>query len=960
MKKLLILAIAAAAMILNAEALFSNGKTKWSIVLPSDKDQVMQYAAEELSTALQKISGVKFPVSTTAGKKFNIFLGTPQNSPVIGKLKNTLRLPGENAIDTVAVYAQNENLYLAGNNPRSVLYAVYAFLQNQLGVRWYWPGDDGEFITKRQSYTLPGALKYNYTPPFKIRAFSPCHWHRHVPTEIWLARNFLNGDSRTLSIRDKAGFIRITGGHRVTVYNAKKVFDLKPELFSLIAGRRDRSGYAGCWSNPEFTKQVIDNVAKLIKKNNAEIINIFPADITQRCECEKCSVNPDRSSRWFNYYYQLITELKKQFPKLKFAGIAYQEYRAIPTSEVKGLEYVEYCHYNRCYAHKLDDPSCKINARSMKELRAWKKKAPIGIYGYEFDIFNPATMLANWKSTADAMRTYRDLQAVRVKTEMSVYYPKNTPRAKLTPQINRIANWMWAQLVWNPDADVSALLKDWCQTVYGKEAAPFMYAYLDEMATAWQTQKNHPTYFGRTPVGTVSYLFNDKRLKFCRTQLAKAAKAVKKSSKRHQDEVKLETEIFSAWEKYYNLSGSKPTVMPPYQPEAKDFANALKLPLKVKKNNAGKQPKPTTMKVFWTDQALRLEVTAMEPDMKNLRMAAKEHDGNVWKDDSVEILLDPGDGQPFRQLVVTAGGTRYDALANDSAYNPEWKAVVTRAKDRWTADITLPFASFGGKDKKSWQLMVIRNSKPVAIGFPAPMHMDISSAGTIWFSKKASTEKTMAFITKANAPSAFDVYRNFFFNNGWSCDVASGEKAASELDLTGKKLILLESYQTRFSDKFWSEKIAPAVKNGATLIIRSYFWLDMLGKSLGDASYAVKCKEDSHKIRRPEYFAPGFADNVHDLRKRYRSCGTVTFYPKHPELWTTLVAQKTKNNTRGNAVICRKFGKGKIVIIGQPRGGLLIIDNILAYDPDAKYDEKPAKPVKKAKSGRKKLKTVKK
>jgi hypothetical protein len=32
-----------------------------------------------------------------------------------------------------------------------------------------------------------------------------------------MARNFLNGDSRTTSIRDKAGFFRIGGGHRVVV-----------------------------------------------------------------------------------------------------------------------------------------------------------------------------------------------------------------------------------------------------------------------------------------------------------------------------------------------------------------------------------------------------------------------------------------------------------------------------------------------------------------------------------------------------------------------------------------------------------------------------------------------------------------------------------------------------------------------------------------------------------------------
>lgn len=951
MKKFLILLLSTAFVLLHAGTeLFRNGSSNWKVIVPQNSDQVVNYAASELIQTLKKVSGVDFARSDTPQAKYNIYLGTPETSPAVAKVRTELKLPAAGAIETVAVYLIGSDLYLAGNNSRAVLYSVYSFLQNQLDVRWYWPGDDGEFIRKQSAYTFPAKLAYNYTPSFKIRAMSPCHWHRHVPTEIWMARNFLNGDSRTASIRDKAGFYRIGGGHRVIVYNRKKVFETNPELFSLIGGRRDIAGYAGCWSNPEFTRQAVENIAKIIEKGNFEILNIFPADITLRCECDKCaamgggnalaqtgkagavSMISLRSTRWYNYYTKiLIPEFRKRFPKLRYAAIAYQEFRALPTCDLPGLDYVEYCHYNRCYAHKLNDPTCRINAASMKEMLEWSKKAPFSVYGYEFDIFSPATFLPNWEATADAMRTYRDMKAVRVKTEMTVFYPKNTPREKLTPQINRIANWMWAQLVWNPDAKVDTLLKDWCARVYGKAAAPYMFAYLKEFGKAWATQKNHPTYFGRTPSGSARYLFDAKRIAFLRSQLNKA-RAAAKGQPDFLKEINFETVMFQNWERYYNVSGSRKLVMPPYTAKNDNFKNAMVLPLQQKVD--GKTAKPTVMKLCWDKKAVYIRVEAMEPDMKNLRMSTKGRDGNVWKDDSVELLFDPGDGNTYRQFVVTAGGATYDALGNDSAYNPKWNARVTRKADRWIADITLPFASFGGfKDNHSWQLMIIRNSKPAAIGFPIAMHMDISSAATVCFNTKTEAGKNVAWIAYDGNPNGFDTYRKFFQDGGWNCSIGVGEKAASKIDFMKQRLILIESYRTRFSADFWRKKIEPAVKNGATLVIRSYFWLDMLGKYLGDESYAVRCREDSHKIRKPTGFAPGFDKAVHDLTKRYRSCGTVTFHPKRPELWTTLVYQLRKDNTPGSAVICRKLGKGKIVIIGQPRGGLLILDNIVKYNP---------------------------
>ena len=228
---------------------------------------------------------------------------------------------------------------------------------------------------------------------------------------------------------------------------------------------------------------IVQKHLDLIKKRKFDLLNTFPADITQRCECAECVKNPDPSSRWFQYYHKLIQEIRKSEPQMMFAGIAYQEYRTVPAARVEGLEYVEYCQYNRCYVHKFEDPSCSLNRKSMEELKRWQEKAPMGIYGYEFDVFKGAMYLPFWNMLADEMKHFRDMKLVRMKTELGVYYPKDAKRADLPQQAHRLSNYLYAQLMWNPAAETDTLLRDWCDTVYGA-GAEAMYAYHQAMAKA--------------------------------------------------------------------------------------------------------------------------------------------------------------------------------------------------------------------------------------------------------------------------------------------------------------------------------------------------------------------------------------------------------------------------------------------------------------------------------------------
>jgi len=161
------------------EPFFHDGRTDWKIYLSPQAAPTETFAAEELRSALKKISGAEFEVLSSAE-------APPRRAIIIGDLNNPqvqLRAEALNLhagkVEQIAVSTLDGRLYLAGNQPRGALYAVYRFLQQELGVRWLWPGPDGEFMPAKESWSLPN-LEYHYKPAFAYRGFHLCGDWRDV------------------------------------------------------------------------------------------------------------------------------------------------------------------------------------------------------------------------------------------------------------------------------------------------------------------------------------------------------------------------------------------------------------------------------------------------------------------------------------------------------------------------------------------------------------------------------------------------------------------------------------------------------------------------------------------------------------------------------------------------------------------------------------------------------------
>lgn len=711
--------------------LFESGSSSWSVALPKGAPRPVRYAAEELTNTIARISGAALRVVEA------------EAAPA----RDVIRLvqDGDEEDDSFSVDAASDAVTLRGSSPRAVLFAAYAFLRDVLGARWYWPGETGEFLPRLERVVVPKWSKA-YRPAFPLREMSVCGipGHRHPPTERWFARQFLNSGINSEAVQEDLGFVRITAGHYVSLPSdgseRDRLFAEHPDWFSLLNGRRDAKGLAGCWSSEGFFGFTVTNLVKLIRSRRADIANMFVADIMPRCECAGCTADPDRSARWWNYYARLIDAVRRELPGQHFAGLAYQEYRSVPFVKVRGVEYVEYCHYNRCYFHALGDASCVMNARSMDEFRRWGRQAPLGFYGYELDIFRQPTYLPVWRLLADEMRVFRDMGLVRVKTEYPVDMHKlrganPPPKSKTCQYVYRLPAYVWATLAFDPGLDADAIVADFCEHVYGAGASA-MKSYHGMMASAWGGMKAHVTYFFNSPRNYAEEFLPPDRERRARALLASAAEAAKGDG-RAEGEVAFELECLDAWAKAAEEAkrgGVRHELSDVLGDDAFNMAGWLDA--KARSGSA----QPTRFKVYRGRDALHVLAECTEAEKPSFDRGGTENDKEPfnWEADSVEMFIMPGDGAA-RQIVVTPAGGVWDAKDGDISWNSGAVVRPSFAEGRWTLSLSLPYASFGGAPKTGdrWKFMIIRNaardSKFKACGWPVNAHRDFSSAATLLF-----------------------------------------------------------------------------------------------------------------------------------------------------------------------------------------------------------------------------------
>ena len=126
---------------------------RWVRSGSADRHDAVAYAGQELAHYVRQLAGHRWDVQDV------VAAGCAANTAWLGICDQMPLPPGCDLApapwdDGFAIWGTEAGLFIAGRNARSVLYGVYAFLEQQ-GVRYLRPGDDGEVVPKVAQIALP-------------------------------------------------------------------------------------------------------------------------------------------------------------------------------------------------------------------------------------------------------------------------------------------------------------------------------------------------------------------------------------------------------------------------------------------------------------------------------------------------------------------------------------------------------------------------------------------------------------------------------------------------------------------------------------------------------------------------------------------------------------------------------------------------------------------------------------
>jgi len=128
----------------------------------------------------------------------------------------------------------------------------------------------------------------------------------------------------------------------------------------------------------------------------------------------------------------------------------------------------------------------------------------------------------------------------------------------------------------------------------------------------------------------------------------------------------------------------------------------------------------TEARVLYDEQALYIGMRLDGPAGAALQTTARDRDGAIWVDDSVEIFIAPPGsavlaaspaGSRYFHLGVNAIGTLADAVGQEGAsWHGEWSAATSQRADGWDVEVRIPFAALGvaGPPNQVWALNLCR------------------------------------------------------------------------------------------------------------------------------------------------------------------------------------------------------------------------------------------------------------
>ena len=462
------------------------------IVLPPRALEPVVYAARELRDYLEKISG----------QRLSIF---PGEQPAFGDIAVGIPPVGEMVLsdgERVRIKTESGILFLAGDGTRGTLYAVYTFLEEFLGVRWY--TSKVEKVPKHKQIAFQ-SINYTYEPPFENRDML----YFDCLNGDWAARNRLNGHFPELETRHggKMDYAMFVHTFRELVPE-EPFYREHPEYFGLWEGKRV-AGPEGqlCLTNEDVYHVVLERVLQTLKERpDCKIISVSQNDNIRPCQCEACrTVDEQEQSHagtLIRFVNRIAQEVEKVRPDVIVDTLAYQYTRKAPKlTRPRHNVCIRLCTIECCFSHPLG--SCPdLYARKTvgeggdlaRDLTQWGKICDrIYVWDYVSDFHHYFFPMSNWRTLQPNLQFFRKNHVKGVFEEganPAAQASSSFPRYSGTAEMEPCRAWLLAKLLWNPDLDFDAAMRDFMDGYFGP-AAEYLYSYIQLLSAQCERHDVH-------------------------------------------------------------------------------------------------------------------------------------------------------------------------------------------------------------------------------------------------------------------------------------------------------------------------------------------------------------------------------------------------------------------------------------------------------------------------------------
>ena len=451
---------------LNNYTLFENGKTDYVITIGTDASESVQWSAKELQHWLEELSGAVFPIKTDNAEIVEHELIIGYNNHSLSILGSDTKKPA-NTDETYLYKNDGAKILLLGGKERGAMYAVFSFLENELGCRWYTPSVN--VIPSKEKFSF-NYLNHSESPSIQVR--NDFYYEAFDP--IWAARNKING---AMSFREQPGGVE--GYWSVHTFfplmPPAEFYDKHPEYYSLIDGERIHERAQLCLTNPDVLDIITERLRETIRKNPEYLIySVSQNDWRNPCQCDKCQAIAKKEGSesgpiiWF--VNQVADRIKDEFPDKYVGTLAYQYTRKPPENIIPHENVVvRFCSIECCFAHDFN--SCSENTEFLTDLEGWAAIAPhMYIWDYVVNFSHYILPYPNFKVLQSNIKTFRDNKSIGI-MEQAAYQSRGGEFAELRA-------YLIGKLLWNVDVDVEEVIDDFMAGYYGR-SGQYVRAYFD-------------------------------------------------------------------------------------------------------------------------------------------------------------------------------------------------------------------------------------------------------------------------------------------------------------------------------------------------------------------------------------------------------------------------------------------------------------------------------------------------